>query len=166
MVHLSLCSIALGFIGFLFAAKVARRLGHRRRGGRCAGGSRFLGKNRFLRRLFFHLDTTPGQEREIRASLDELRERAADAARGVREAKASLGKSLEGEVFDEAAFEALSARIDAASAQMKDAAAGALRRVHAVLDPSQRARLAALLARGPGWGRVAHAGGGFGGPYR
>jgi len=43
---------------------------------------------------------------------------------------------------------------------MKEALAGALRRIHAILDPRQRERLAEILSRGPRYR------GGWGGPYR
>lgn len=135
--------------------------GFRRWGGGHRGG---IGGSFWLRMLYARLDTTPGQEREIRASLEELRERARDAKSGMLETRENLGKSVAGEEFDTAAFEAVSARIDATSEKMKDAAASALKRIHGVLDPKQRERLAELVSRGAfgRWGR----GGGGGGPYR
>jgi Spy/CpxP family protein refolding chaperone len=129
------------------------------RGGHGGG----IGGSFWLRMLYTRLDTTPGQEREIRAALEELRERGRDAKSGMLETRESLGKSVAGEEFDTAAFEAVSARIDATSEKMKDAAASALKRIHGVLDPKQRERLAELVSRGAfgRWGR-----GGGGGPYR
>ena len=135
--------------------------GFRRWGGGHRGG---IGGSFWLRMLYARLDTTPGQEREIRTALEELRERARDAKSGMLETRENLGKSVAGEEFDTAAFEAVSARIDATSEKMKDAASSALRRIHGVLDPKQRARLADLVSRGAfgRWGR----GGRGGGPYR
>ena len=148
--------------------------GHRGEGGGPPWGRGFRGWGRgghgggiggsfWLRMLYTRLDTTPGQEREIRAALEELRERGRDAKSGMLETRESLGKSVVGEEFDAAAFEAVSARIDATSEKMKDAAASALKRIHGVLDPKQRERLAELVSRGAfgRWGR-----GGGGGPYR
>ncbi len=148
--------------------------GHRGEGGGPPWGRGFRGWGRgghgggiggsfWLRMLYTRLDTTPGQEREIRAALEELRERGRDAKSGMLETRESLGKSVAGEEFDTAAFEAVSARIDATSEKMKDAAASALKRIHGVLDPKQRERLAELVSRGAfgRWGR-----GGGGGPYR
>ena len=50
---------------------------------------------------------------------------------------------------------------------MKDAFASALKRIHGVLDPKQRERLAELVGSGGfgRWGRWGRGGGG-GGPYR
>ena len=148
--------------------------GHRGEGGGPPWGRGFRGWGRgghgggiggsfWLRMLYTRLDTTPGQEREIRAALEELRERGRDAKSGMLETRESLGKSVAGDEFDTAAFEAVSARIDATSEKMKDAAASALKRIHGVLDPKQRERLAELVSRGAfgRWGR-----GGGGGPYR
>jgi Spy/CpxP family protein refolding chaperone len=140
--------------------------GFRGRGwGRSWGGHRGgIGGSFWLRMLYARLDTTPGQEREIRAAIEDLRDRAKDAKSGMIETRESLGKSIAGEVFDDAAFEAVSARVDATSEKMKDALSAALKRIHAVLDPKQRERLAELVSRGAfgRWGR----GGGGGGPYR
>jgi len=99
---------------------------------------------------------------------DPRRHRGAPRSRQGREVRhardaESLGKSVAGETFDDAAFEAVSARVDAHVGKMKDALSSALKRVHAVLDPKQRERLADLVSKGAfgRWGR-----GGGGGPYR
>ncbi len=167
---MALCSIAMA-AGFLGVVALAKGLFFRRRffaGGRCHGGGhrgrRGIGKSRWLRFVFARLDTTPGQEREIRAAIEELGQRARDAKENLKESRESVGRAISGETFDGEAFEAASARADASSAQVKDAFAEALRRVHAVLDSKQRERLAALIANGPfgRWG-----GGPRGGhPYR
>jgi Spy/CpxP family protein refolding chaperone len=133
-------------------------------GGAGAGHSGGIGGSFWLRMLYTRLDTTPGQEREIRAAIEELRERARDAKSGMLETRESLGKSIAGEEFDTAAFEAVSARVDATSEKMKDAASSALKRIHGVLDAKQRERLADLVSNGA-FGRWGRRGGG-GGPYR
>ncbi len=152
-------------------------------GGGCGGGARWrgwrrwgawkhagrngaIGRSFWLRALYARLDTTPGQEREIRAAIEELRERAWDAKSDLPETRENIAKSIAGETFDEAAFEAVSARLDATAEKMKDAFASAMKRIHAVLDPKQRERLASIVGTGGfrPWGR-----GGFrgqGGPYR
>ncbi|MBS2016075.1 MAG: periplasmic heavy metal sensor [Deltaproteobacteria bacterium] len=141
--------------------------GPRRWGGFGRHGGGFY-RSFWLRALFARLDTTPGQEREIRAAIEELRERARDAKSSMKESRDGLGRAIGGETFDESAFESVSARFDATSEKMKDAFASALRRIHGVLDPKQRERFAALLSRGVfgrggpgGWG-----GDNWGGPYR
>lgn len=178
---MALCSIAIA-AGILGVVAVVRRLVFRRRfghldfagaGGACGGhggggswGRRGggIGRSFWLRALYARLDTTPGQEREIRAAIEDLRDRAKDAKSGMLETRESLGKSVAGESFDDGAFEAVSARVDATSEKMKDALSSALKRVHAVLDQKQRERLAELVSKGAfgRWGR----GGGYGGPYR
>lgn len=150
----------LGFAGSCGPGRPGflRWRGHGRRGG--------IGGSFWLRMIYARLDTTPGQEREIRAALEDLRDRARDAKSGMLETRENLGKSVAGESFDTAAFEAVSARLDATSEKMKDAFASALKRIHSVLDPKQRERLAEIVSRGAfnRWGR---GGGGFGGgPYR
>lgn len=129
------------------------------------GGDGSIGRSFWLRALYTRLDTTPGQEREIRAAIEELRERAFDAKADLPETRENLSKALAGDVFDDSAFEAVSARFDATSEKMKDALASALKRIHGVLDPKQRERLAELVGKGFGpWGRGGFRG--YGGPYR
>lgn len=165
---MALCSVAmaLGIVGVL--AGLRRLLFRRSCGGRwraaCGargGRRRGIGRSRWLGWLFETLDTTPGQEREIRAALEELRDRAEDARRGLGGSREAVGRALAAETFDDAAFESASAHLDATTAKVKDAVAGALRRIHAALDPKQRERLAEIVGRagfGP-WRR-------WGGPYR
>jgi Spy/CpxP family protein refolding chaperone len=140
--------------------------GFRRWGGGGWRGHRGgIGGSFWVRMLFARLDTTPGQEREIRAALEDLRDRAKDAKSGLFETREHLGKAVAGETFDDAAFEAVNARVDATSEKMKDALASALKRIHGVLDPKQRERLAELVSKGA-FGRWARGGGPGGGPYR
>jgi len=174
---MALCSIAIaaGVVGLIAAA---RRLLFRRRfgaggcgHGRSGGYGRFghgPGQSFWLRALFGRLDTTPGQEREIRAALEELRERARDAKSGMIESRDGLGRAIAGETFDDGAFESVSARFDATSEKVKDAVRGALRRIHAVLDPKQRERLAELVTKGAfrRWGGGSGWVGPGGAPYR
>lgn len=155
-------------------------------GGSCGGGSRWapwggrgrgwgrfggrrggIGRSFWLRALFARLDTTPGQEREIRAAIEEMQERALDAKSDLPEARSNIAKAIGGESFDVAAFEAMSARLDATTEKVKDAFASALERIHGVLDAKQRERLAEIVGKG-GAGRWGRGGppSGDGGPYR
>lgn len=130
------------------------------RGGHGGG----IGGSFWLRALYARLDTTPAQEREILAAIEDFRERARNAKSDLPEARENIGKAMRGETFDDAAFEAVTARVDATAEKMKDAFGSALKRIHAVLDAKQRERLADLVGKGAfgRWGR-----GGFGGgPYR
>jgi Spy/CpxP family protein refolding chaperone len=116
----------------------------------------------WLRGLFSRLDTTPGQEREIRSAIEEFQATASGLKSGLRGSRDDIARAVGGEVFDDAALGEAGARADVTAGQLKDAFASALRRVHAVLDPKQRERLAELLAKGPFGGRR----GGWGSPYR
>lgn len=188
---MAICSIAVaaGIVGFLAVVKrlvFRRRFGLAFAGGPCAargyggghddegggwgrrwgsfrGGRGGIGGSFWLRALFRRLDTTPGQEREIRAALEEMRDRARDAKEGIPETRENIGKAIRGDEFDASALEVVSARLDATSEKMKDAFSSALKRIHGVLDPKQRERLAEIIGRG------LHRGGqgfGGGGPYR
>ncbi len=135
--------------------------------GSWGGGGDRLGASRgggfVLRALFSRLDTTPGQEKVIKEAFDELRTKARvvkDDARGMRGdlASAFRGESLDADTLGTAASRA-SGAVDA----VRDAAIGALLKVHEALDERQRAIAADLLESGPRFGRGWR---GRGGPYR
>ena len=160
---MALCGIgiAAGVIGVVALVRrfiLARRFGGRRFGGH--GWGRGPGASFWLRAIFARLDTTPGQEREIRSAIEEFQTQARSAKDGLKGAREHLAKAMGGGAFDESALIEASATAEDASGKVKDALAAALRRIHGVLDARQRERLAALLARGPRFR------GGWGGPYR
>jgi Spy/CpxP family protein refolding chaperone len=111
----------------------------------------------FLRGLFQQLDTTPGQEKAIRAAFEELREAMAGFRGEMGKTRTDIGRAMRGASFDETVMGELFARHDTAMEAMRKAMVGALAKVHEVLDERQRERLADLIERSPGfWG-------GFGG---
>ncbi len=123
---------------------------------RCGGFGGF-GQSRWLRRAFAKLDTTPGQEKEIKAALDELRAEVATQRAQKPAMAARLADALEADVFDDAAVVSSAREV---GRTVEAAASRAMRRIAAALDERQRRTLAGWLRRGP-------AGvGGFGGPYR
>ncbi len=124
------------------------------------GWRRGVGQSFWLRHVFARLDTTPGQEREIRSAIEELRKTAWEAKSAVNVARDDLANAIRGESFDDSAFSEAQGRADTTLHQVKDAFAVALKRIHSVLDPHQRERLAELLSKGPSFGR------GGGSPYR
>jgi Spy/CpxP family protein refolding chaperone len=134
---------------------------HRRRGcDRWAGHRRWGGHRRggfFLHAIFDRLDTSPGQEKEIRAAADEVR-RAGQALKDeLSESRGDLARAFRSEAFDESLAAALLARHDARVDELRQSLVGALARVHATLEPTQREDLARFISRGPRpWG----------GPYR
>lgn len=159
------------FIGFLCFAMLisvlrAGRRGscggrgwHGGRGGRHRGGPWGGGPRRFLGFVFDRLDTSPTQEREIGAAVDELFERASDLRREGRSSRKDVATLLRTESLDETVMGELFARHDERLRELQKAFADALGRVHLALDPEQRERLASLVEGergGPQWG----------GPYR
>jgi hypothetical protein len=177
-------AIAVGIIGVV---AIVRRLFFRRRFGHgapwmlaacggpevalagthgCGGRGRHFGafRSRFgqslwLRRLFSRLDTTPGQEREIRSALEDFQNLALDARKGLGESRADIARAMTGDTFDDDAVGRAGARVEATFFQVQEALRSTLKRIHGVLDPKQRARLAELVEQGP---RTWHRGG----PYR
>jgi len=109
-----------------------------------------------LRRLFEELDTTPGQEREIRAAVDDVTAAAGNLKDRLFDSRADLGKAFGTEAFDEETMAELLTRHDEPLDELRRAVVGGLARVHAALDPEQRQRLAHWLQRTRRWG----------GPYR
>lgn len=165
---MALCSIgiAAGIIGLVALVKRAffhRRCGHRGHWrGRYGGGGHGPGRSWWLRALFSRLDTTPGQEREIRSAIEEVQRVAREAKQGVIGSREKIAKAVAGDVFDPGAVDDASAQVDAATARVKEAFRASLERVHGILDAKQRERLAELLEKGAGRGSFY----GWGGPYR
>jgi hypothetical protein len=116
-----------------------------------------------LRAIFGRLDTTPGQEKAIKAAFDELRAKARavkDDARGMR---GDLATALRGESLDAETLGTVASRASGAVDALRDAAIGAVLKVHDVLDERQRGIAADFLESGPRFGRGWR---GRGGPYR
>ncbi len=133
--------------------------GHHRRGWR---GRHGFGKRAMLYGLFSHLDATPGQEKLIRDELDKLVELGKEQRGRWKDSRRNVADLLRADSLDPIALGALLDGHQDGLDALRAAAVGALGRIHAALDERQRARLADLLAEGPGrgFGR-----GGFG-PYR
>jgi len=112
----------------------------------------------FLRFLFERLDTTPGQEKVIRASVEDLLERVHSARREVEASRKDVARALRAESFDAEAMGEAFAKHDAAMSELRGSAMDALAKVHEALDSRQRERLADLVESG--LGRRYH------GPYR
>jgi Spy/CpxP family protein refolding chaperone len=119
----------------------------RRGWGRDGGGRHHF----FLRHMFERLDTTPGQEKEIKRAVDEVM----DAARALKDdlgdTREQVGKAFESDSFDAETMADLLTRNDDKLDGVRKAIVGALARVHETLDAEQRERLAHFLRRGPRW---------------
>lgn len=111
----------------------------------------------FLRGLFTRLDTTPGQEKEIQAAIDEVMDAGRALKNDVKDSRREVAGAFRGDDFDEELMASLLTRHDERIDELRRAMVSGLARIHATLDPDQRKHLARMLERGPGWG---------GGPYR
>ncbi|HEY8143580.1 MAG TPA: hypothetical protein VIG06_12945 [Kofleriaceae bacterium] len=128
---------------------------HHRHGGFGRGG----GRHSYLWHALESLDLTPAQEKVVKTEVAELK----DKARGLKDegktARADMAASIRGESFEEGSLAAMFIRHDDLLHGLRGDLAGALGRIHAVLDPAQRERLAEMIeSSGPRrpWG----------GPYR
>jgi Spy/CpxP family protein refolding chaperone len=135
----------LGALAVLLVLGLARRLRwarrlHRWRAGHPAGLS-------FLMR---RLGARPEQERVIEAEAAALAGEGAALRDDWREARAELAELFSQETLDVAAVSAALDRRLERLARSRQLASEAVARLHAALDPSQRARLVAMLRRGPG----------------
>lgn len=131
----------LSLIGFI---KVWR-WGRSGRHGSGGGPRRWM-----LRRLFEHLDTTPGQEKVVAGAVEQAERVMWQARAQVFRARTAYAKAMRGETFDTAAvneaFDAQQASVD----EVKKAVREGLQAVHEALSPEQRAKLADLVEFGPG----------------
>lgn len=155
-------STVLTVLAALVATRLVARLVMRRCHG---GGGRFgFGRSRKMRWLFRFLDTTPGQEKVIRSALEEAFGQAQSARHEAREQRGNLAEAFRADALDGPSFVAAREGARAAFERAEGAVVEAMRKIHEVLDPMQRERLARLLdsrlGRGPFGGS-----GGFG-PYR
>jgi Spy/CpxP family protein refolding chaperone len=100
---------------------------------------------RGLYRVFERLETTPGQEKAILAALEELKEHAKDARSDVRGTARDAAEAFRSEDFDTNAFAGLFDAHFTRAEGMRDEVAKALSKIHEVLAPEQRERLADML---------------------
>jgi uncharacterized membrane protein len=103
--------------------------------------------DRWASMLAWRLEASPSQSEVIREAFrgvsDELRA-VADERKATRE---DLGKAVGGERFDEQVMGDLFARHDQRLEQIRRSVVGAMAKVHDVLEPIQRERLASLLGK-------------------
>ncbi|HEX3596850.1 MAG TPA: Spy/CpxP family protein refolding chaperone [Polyangiaceae bacterium] len=111
------------------------------------GGGAF-GVRRPLRFLAWKLELEEAQVTELAKVLDDLKTERAQAAVDNRRSTSAFADGISGEAFDETKVaEAATLRVQTAE-RLRDAVVKALRRIHAVLDPEQRERLAYLIRTG------------------
>ncbi|MEW5738411.1 MAG: periplasmic heavy metal sensor [Myxococcota bacterium] len=103
-----------------------------------------------LRRLFQHLDTTPGQEKVIASALEDAERKLWAAREELFKSRGAFAKAVSGEHFDGAAVDAAFDTQQAAVDELKKSVREGLGAIHEALNPQQRARLGELLEYGPG----------------
>jgi len=111
-------------------------------------GAGAFGVRRPLRFLAYKLDLDEQQVSELARILSELKTERAQAEVDGRRTSAALADAVAGEQFDaQRANEAGALRV-ASAEHLRDAVIKALGRIHALLEPEQRERLAYLIRTG------------------
>jgi Spy/CpxP family protein refolding chaperone len=119
-------------------------------GGHGGGGGEGegFGVRRPLRFLAFKLDLSEAQVTELARVLNDLKTERAQAAVDDRRTTSALADAISEDAWDESkAAAAADVRVETAK-HLKDAVVKALGRIHAILDPAQRAKLAYLIRTG------------------
>ena len=116
-------------------------------GGFGFGGGHF-GVRRPLRFLAYKLGLDDAQVGELAKILDEIKTERAQAAVDHRRALSAFADAISGETFDAAkAGSGAALRLQSAE-RLKGAVVSALERLHRLLEPAQRERLAYLIRTG------------------
>jgi Spy/CpxP family protein refolding chaperone len=111
------------------------------------GGGAF-GVRRPLRFLAYKLGLEEAQVSELAKILDEIKTERAQAAVDHRRALSAFAEAVSGETFDDSrAGAGGKLRVDSAD-RLRSAVVSALSRLHALLTPEQRAKLAYLIRTG------------------
>jgi len=111
-------------------------------------GASAFGVRRPLRFLAYKLDLDETQVAELARILDELKTERAQAAVDHRRTVTAFADAVAGESFDDSrAGEGAKMRTQSAE-RVRDAVLKALRQIHKLLQPEQRARLAYLIRTG------------------
>ncbi len=105
----------------------------------------------FLRRVFQSLDTTPGQEKVIKAAVEELVQVASKHRGEMQKSREDVARAVRGPSFDETVMGELFARHDASLEEIRKAVVGTLAKTHEALDEEQRKRFASMIERAGGF---------------
>jgi Spy/CpxP family protein refolding chaperone len=116
-------------------------------GGDDFGGGGF-GVRRPLRFLAYKLDLEEEQVTELASILNELKTERAQASVDLRRTTSALADAVAAESFDEAKAKAAADERVKSDERVQSAVARALGRIHKLLKPEQRAKLAYLLRTG------------------
>lgn len=102
----------------------------------------------WLRPLFEHLDTTPGQEKAIVKIVESFTQQMADGRAELSTLRKQVAQALGGDVLDESILSSVLERVEDMMAKTKLELAQALTELHASLDGTQRKLLAEIIADG------------------
>ena len=111
-------------------------------------GTAAFGVRRPLRFLAYKLDLDEKQVEELARILSELKTERAQAEVDGRRALSAFADALDRDAFDAAVAGEGGSRRVASAERLRDAVTKALERIHALLDPEQRSRLAYLIRTG------------------
>jgi Spy/CpxP family protein refolding chaperone len=114
-------------------------------GGEAFGG---FGVRRPLRFLAYKLELDEAQVTELAAILSELKTERAQAAVDQRRTTSALAEAVAGESFDEAKAKAAGEERTRSTERVQAAVVRSLGRIHGLLKPEQRTKLAYLLRMG------------------
>lgn len=115
-------------------------------GDQFGGGS--FGVRRPLRFLAYKLDLDEGQVTELAAILHDLKTERAQADVDNRRTTSALADAVASESFDEAKAQSAAGERVKSTERVQAAVTRALGRIHALIRPEQRAKLAYLLRTG------------------
>jgi Spy/CpxP family protein refolding chaperone len=121
--------------------------GHDGGGGDDFGGGSF-GVRRPLRFLAFKLELDEAQVTELATVLDTLKTERAQAAVDQRRTTSALADAVGADVFDEAKAKSAGEERVKSAERVQGAVVRAVARIHGLLKPEQRAKLAYLLRTG------------------
>jgi Spy/CpxP family protein refolding chaperone len=107
-----------------------------------------FGVRRPLRFLAYKLELDEKQVAELARVLDELKTERAQAEVDNRRTLAEFADALSGEAFDAAKAAAAGERRVNSAAKLRDTLVQSLQKIHAILNPEQRSRLAYLIRTG------------------
>jgi Spy/CpxP family protein refolding chaperone len=107
-----------------------------------------FGVRRPLRFLAYKLELEEAQVTELAKILDDLKTERAQAAVDDRRTTAVFADAVSADTFDDQAVAAAAAQRVKTAERLKDAVAAALKRIHGLLKPDQRAKLAYLIRTG------------------
>src|SRR5262245_43179973 len=142
-------------IGFAIGAVCLVALIRTLRAGRHYGGWRrggYWGPRAALRMLFERLDTSPGQEKVILSTVEELWKNKREVHEELEQTRKDAARAMRGELFDGAALDEAFARHDALKAKLRENVRQAMLTVHEALDDRQRKIAGDLIEGVAGFG--------------